>query len=92
MFFKCKCCAEKELRIHDLRDEIKSLRTLVFPQSRASHIPVLSLEVDKVLEGSHEISSLTKDQEQELTEYDKELEVANSEADRLFAGTYDDNN
>lgn len=50
MFGPCKVCAEKDLRIADLKKEIEFLKMLVSPTQ--SSLPVLSMEENIILGGA----------------------------------------
>lgn len=83
--FKCKACIAKERHISDLRDEILSLRKLVYAPSIKEQ-PLVMVEADAVLSGREQpIEYAPKDLTPEQL---KELEDIESEATRLLSGTY----
>lgn len=81
MFGRCKICTEKDLRIATLEAQVHLLTTLVAPPASASRIPILQVESDAILSGRDEAIDPTPDQQ-------RELERIESEANRIFSGTY----
>jgi hypothetical protein len=56
--FKCKVCAEKDLRISDLKSEIEALRTLVMPKGNS----ITTFEMNHVLNSENNVVELTPEQ------------------------------
>lgn len=81
MFGRCKVCQEKDLRIVELQAQVDLLRALVAPPASASRIPILQAESDAILSGRDEAITPTAEQQ-------RELERIESEANRIFSGTY----
>lgn len=79
MFGKCKVCAEKDKRIADLRAEIESLRTLVFPAVAKKSVSLVDLERDKLLSANSDFVPPTN--------FDLEQEAA-----AIITGAYDQSN
>jgi hypothetical protein len=82
LFFKCRVCAEKDLRIADLQAQVETLKAFATPPTSASRIPLLTLEADAVMNGDHEAIRV------EDTEK-KEFERIENEAYRILSGTWD---
>lgn len=74
MIFKCKCCAEKEARIQDLKEQVSYLRTLVYSPNQNYTTPV-QYEADKILEGgaTEQVQPPINPQPVILTDDDREL-------------------
>ena len=80
--FKCKVCTEKDLRIADLKEHIRALS----PHNKASEIPLLHIEADKIMSGSDEVMEVTSEEVRGMSEED--LRIL-SERDRLLSGNYE---
>lgn len=70
-----------EARISELKDQISRLEKLVFIQTSASNIPLISLEADAVLSQKEETIQISQEELERLSEIE-------SEADRILAGNY----
>ena len=79
--FRCKVCVEKSLRIADLKEEIKVLRSLTIPSNDPNDISSESLEADAILSGRQDVITI-----KELPKDDISEELA--ERDRILSGTY----
>lgn len=75
--FKCKLCEEKDARIYDLKDQIKSLNKLVFPSQNTSMVTPEDIELQQILSGS----------DLEVSKEDKEK--LSKEVDSILMGSYD---
>jgi hypothetical protein len=82
LFFKCRVCAEKDLRIADLQAQVETLKALATPPTSASRIPLLTLEADAVMNGAHEPIKVENSEKNEFQRIE-------SEAYRLLSGTWD---
>lgn len=60
-FFSCKVCKEKDLRIHDLQQQISRLERLVFPSRPSQDITLEETELNRLLDPSA-TSDLTSDE------------------------------
>ncbi len=79
MFGKCKVCAEKDRRIHDLKAQGEMLYRMANPSAITGNLPVVSVEANTVMDGSHDASA---------SEAAKEQEEIAAEANRLLSGNY----
>lgn len=70
-----------EARISQLQSQIEDLRKMVFVPTSATSLPLVQIEQDAILSGKEEQVTITQE---ELAQ----LEMEQSEADRIFAGTY----
>lgn len=73
--------AQYEARIAQLKDQVADLKKLVFTQTSAFNVPLVHLEADAVMSQKEETIQVS----------DRDLEEAEkiqSEADRIFAGTF----
>ncbi len=77
----CTVCAEKDLRIADLKAQIDMLHKMVSPPVDPIKIPILQIEADAVLEGNEE--ALARRQAEIA-----EQESVESERAKLLSGTY----
>lgn len=66
-----------------LRAQNADFRSMVFPENRPGHVPVLSAESDAILSGNEETLEMSDEQI-------KEWHSINSEASRVLNGTYDE--
>ena len=78
MFFRCKVCAEKDLRISDLKSQIADLKAQLYPSNHPAEMPSLIIEADAALSS----------EEPTKTSRDEAIQDEISERDRLLAGTY----
>ena len=81
MLFQCRVCLERDKRINDLRDEISTLRKLVLSERTQAVPSEVEQEADNVISGSPEIAPPTNSEQ-------RELEIIQSEAQKLLSGTY----
>lgn len=70
-----------EARIKDLKDEVYTLRQMVFPATRPSFIPVSQLEADAILSGRQD--QIQQTEEEKATE-----DAILSERNAILGGTY----
>lgn len=85
MFGNKKLIEQYEARIADLKGQIKDLRSISLPFAQSTAIPMHALEADAILTGKEETYHPSH-----LSEHEKrEIDSAESEADRIFSGTYD---
>lgn len=82
MFGKCSVCEEKDKRILDLKDEIKSLRFTLNPPARISRY---ELEQDNLLSGANTETVNTSIDAESL---EKEVLRLQHEQDSLLTGNY----
>lgn len=82
MFFKCRVCTEKDLRIEELKAQAAFLKSLI-PQTTPDILP-LNLEAQKILEGSlsHVVDLETLPSSDKL----KELQRIQTEAAKILSG------
>lgn len=82
MLFKCKICAEREIRIADLNKQIEFYKRLLIPNP---HLPMINTEADKLLEGGGNdiinMSIITEEQAQQARDIE-------AESIRILTGTY----
>jgi len=79
--FKCKVCAEKELRISELKEQIAYFKSLLAPAPRVNKY---ELETDNLLNGG--AAELIDDVHTE--EEQQKADLIQLEHDRILAGTY----
>jgi len=79
--FECKVCAEKDLRIADLKAHIEALS----PTRNDYKIPLVSIEADQCLSGSNEIIEISNEEVEQMSPADQAIL---SERDRLLSGNY----
>jgi hypothetical protein len=82
--FKCKVCAEKDLRIQDLKSQIASLQRLVTPVNDPNRVPAVHMEADGILSGQQHIIELPADMAPLPDAEPDEL----SERDRILSANY----
>lgn len=91
MFFKskpCAVCAEKDLRIVELKEQVAYLKTLTLPENNPAQQPLVIREADSVISASHEIINVPPEQQSEYEKYMREKEEAIMERDRILSGQY----
>ena len=72
-----------EARISDLNAQIEDLKKLAYSPTSATDIPLVAREADAIISLKEEITEIDPE---ELSEGDKII----SEANRIFAGTYEE--
>lgn len=77
--FSCKVCAEKEIRIKELKEQIEYLKSLTIPDNNSFNPTPVEQEYDQVISGATD-----------KVEYDEdpELDKIESEQTRILIGTY----